>query len=259
MNKIKVSAVSFINSYPFIYGLENTPVKNKIELFLDTPAQCANKLLNNDVDIGLIPVSEIPKLKYNEIISDFCLGSKYNVRTVLLISQFPIREIKTIYLDEQSRTSNNLIKILTTKYWKINPEFKNPISDLQKIDFTKKIGVVVIGDKAFGIENNYKYKYDLADEWFNFTSLPFVFACWVANKKIESEFKENFSKSLEFGIKNITHLINSNYKNIKSVNNIDSYYRKNLDYNLDEKKKEAVKLFWNYLKKNKKSSEHGFC
>ena len=68
MTKIKISAVSYTNTLPFIYGLENSKIINHIELSKDIPSVCAKKLISNKVDIGLVPVAIIPKLNNYEII-----------------------------------------------------------------------------------------------------------------------------------------------------------------------------------------------
>ncbi len=247
MDKIKVSAVSFINTYPFIYGLENTSVINKIILSTDTPSDCAKKVIKNEADIGLIPITEIKKLNYSEIISDYCIASDNKARSVILISRQPIHKIKTIYLDSQSETSNNLVKILSKNFWETNPEFKNSWENNELMNLDINSAAVLIGDRTFKIQNEYPYIYDLAEEWNKFTNLPFVFACWVANKKISDSFKKEFIEGIEFGLKHILEIINTNYKGIKNIENIEEYYFNNMNYRLDEKKRKAMRLFFNYL------------
>ena len=63
--------------------------------------------------------------------------------------------------------------------------------------------VVLIGDQCFEFENSFRYKIDLAGEWKKFSGLPFVFACWTANKKLDDEFIKEFNKALQLGVKNI--------------------------------------------------------
>ena len=75
---IKISAVSYLNTIPFIYGIDNTSILNQIDLYLDSPVMCANKLVNGDVDIGLIPAVSFSKVPNAEIISDYCIGSDGN-------------------------------------------------------------------------------------------------------------------------------------------------------------------------------------
>src|SRR5262245_24497557 len=121
--KIKVSAVSYLNSKPFIYGLEHSEVKNEIDLQLDVPSTCAAKLFEDKVDLGLVPVAVLPDLDEYHIITDYCIGADGEVGSVLLLSEVPLNEIKTILLDYQSMTSVVLVQILADKFWKIQPSW----------------------------------------------------------------------------------------------------------------------------------------
>src|SRR2546428_3316192 len=120
LNKIKISAVSYTNTKPFLYGIEQSGIltKNIIDLSLDIPADCAEKVIDGRADVGLIPVAALLKLPYYEIISDYCIGANGAVNSVFLFSTKPINEVKTIRLDTESRTSNNLAKLLIINYWK---------------------------------------------------------------------------------------------------------------------------------------------
>ncbi|MEO8795423.1 MAG: MqnA/MqnD/SBP family protein, partial [Daejeonella sp.] len=122
MNKIKISAVSYTNTKPFVYGITNSPIIDKVDLSLDIPSTCANKLIDNQVDIGLVPVAALLRIPNYQIITDYCIGADGPVHSVFIFSEKPIAEIKTIRLDEQSRTSNNLALVLLKNYWKSSPE-----------------------------------------------------------------------------------------------------------------------------------------
>jgi len=166
-----------------------------------------------------------------------------------LLSQHPVSDITTIYLDYKSKTSNNLVKIISENYWKVSPAFKNSVENYELINFKNNNAAVVIGDKAFNVKHNYPYVYDLAEEWYNFTRLPFVFACWVANKEIAPDFKIEFNNSLKYGIEHVTELVKSNYKGVKKNKNIEAYYKQNISYVLDKHKRQAMELFFEYLEK----------
>lgn len=108
MKKIRISAVKYANTYPFIFGLKDSGFDKKIILDTDHPAECAYKLITNRADIGLIPVAALPQLKEYHIISDYCIGSNGDVRTVMLLSNSRFEKISTIYLDYRSLTSVKL-------------------------------------------------------------------------------------------------------------------------------------------------------
>ena len=253
MNKIKVSAVSYLNTLPFIYGLEHSEIINQIDLQLDMPADCAKKLLDNKVDIGLVPVAIIPQLKENYIISDYCIGAEGKVNSVLLLSDVPLSEIKEIQLDYQSKTSVNLVQVLAKKHWKINPKWVNATPG-----FEGKIGGttagVIIGDRTFNLKKEYQYQYDLAEEWVNMTGLPFVFACWVANKKMSSNFITQFNEALQLGLAQIAKAIEMQQNGSVSTERLSRYLTIDISYQLDDKKKQAITLFHNYIQQREKAN-----
>ena len=244
MDKIRISAVKYANTYPFIYGLKESGFDKKVILETDHPADCAAKLISGKVDIGLIPVAALPLLKEYYIISDYCIGSNGNVRTVMLLSNCPFKEIRSIYLDYRSCSSVNLAKVLARNSWR--REF-NWINTSEGFDF-RNIGpyeaVVLIGDQCFEFERSFRYKLDLAMEWKEFSGLPFVFACWTANKPIENEFVKEFNKALQLGVNNIDAVV----KKIGKAGTITgkilrTYLIDNIDYNFNHEKKTGLKLF----------------
>jgi chorismate dehydratase len=247
MNKIKISVVSYLNSKPFIYGLEHSDLLNEIDLQLDIPSVCASKLMNGTVDLGLIPSAAIPRINDSKIISDYCIGAVGKVASVMLYSEVPLLEIRTVLLDYQSNTSVNLVRILAKHFWKISPEWKDTSADYEN-NIKDTTAAVIIGDRTFGLDGKYKYSYDLAEEWQKFTGLPFVFACWVANKKLPEVFINKFNSALKFGLDNRETLIDNLRKQNEYNTDIKEYLTRNIDYNLDKKKREALKLFLEYIK-----------
>ncbi len=218
----------------------------KIELSLDTPAQCANKLINNEADVGLVPVASISEINKQRIISDFCIGADGAVKTVLLLSNHPLAKINTIYLDAESRTSVKLVRVLATRFWKREFTWK-PITEFQG-NRQKPAGHVLIGDKTFVEIQKHKISIDLAEEWKKFTGLPFVFACWVANKELPEEFIRDFNKSMKFGTKNIDAVVQTFQNGLINKPELKDYLEHSISYNLDETKKEAMELFLGYAK-----------
>lgn len=209
----------------------------QIDLSLDIPSDCAYKLINNQVDIGLVPVAALLDIPNYSIISNYCIGANGPVDSVFIFSDKPIEEINTIALDIQSRTSNNLAKVLLKNYWRLNPDMVlNETAD----------AFVQIGDRTFGKKNDYAFSYDLAEEWEKFSGLPFVFAVWAANKKISDRFILDFNKALKYGLDNRLDVI----KTIPPRNNFDigEYLMNKIDYKLDNRKLEALKMFHQLIK-----------
>ncbi len=248
MKKIKISAVSYLNSKPFIYGLQHSGIISNINLSLDIPSVCAQKLIDNTVDIGLIPVAAIPQLKEHYIISNYCIGALKKVSSVMLYSEVPLNSIEKVLLDYQSRTSVMLVRILAENFWKISPQWIKAETGFE--DHIKgSTAAVIIGDRTFGLENKYPYAYDLAEEWEKFTHLPFVFACWVANKKLPAEFIGQFNSALKAGLDSRSVLIKEINSSGSYRVDVESYLRDKISYTLDQRKKQALELFLEYVNK----------
>lgn len=250
MSKIKISAVKYANTYPFIYGLMESGFEKKAILETDHPADCAAKLISGKVDIGLIPVAALPLVKEYHIISDFCIGANGNVRTVLLLCNSPFEEIKNIYLDYRSLSSINLTKVLAKNYWKREFKWVNTSKGFDFLNIGSDEAVILIGDQCFEYENNYRYKIDLAGEWVKFSGLPFVFACWTANKFMESSFIKEFNDALYMGVKNIDAVVEK-FGQTGVINGVilKNYLTNNIDFNFDEEKKKGLKLFLDLMRK----------
>ncbi len=245
--KIKLSVVSYFNSKPFIHALYRSSICNEIDLSLDTPSDCAAKLLDGRVDIGLVPVAIIPELKDARIVSDFCIAADGEVGSVLLLSQSPIEKIKEIYLDYQSRTSIHLIKILAKYLWKIDVKWIQAFPGYEK-KIKEETAGLIIGDRALLAQSEFTFSYDLAGEWKKLTSLPFVFACWVANKKIDSEFLSRLNMALSNVHESIEEVVADVQSTLLSPTLSEKYLRENIHYVLDASKKEGLALFLKYLK-----------
>lgn len=239
-SKIRIAAVSYLNTLPLLYGIKHSDVINTINLQVDYPSKIAQWLIEGQVDMALIPVATIPQLKESYIVSNYGIAADGAVASVCLFSNLPVQEIKTVILDYQSRTSNELVRVLLRDYWKITPaiiysqkEYRHQIKG--------DTAAVVIGDRAFEQKMISNYCYDLAEAWKAMTGLPFVFAAWVSNKKLPAEFIKAFNKANAFGTEHISDVI----KTIDNKLGIDlqSYYLKNIRYFLDEDKKKALKKF----------------
>jgi chorismate dehydratase len=245
VEKIKISAVSYTNSKPFIYGIQHTDIINKIDLSLDIPADCAQKVIDNSVDVGLIPVAATINMPYWDIVADYCIGANGAVNSVFIFSNCEIHQIKRLQLDPESRTSNNLARVLLKNYWKVDPKLITRASDYSLSD-DYETAFVQIGDRTFGKKEKFAFAYDLAGEWKNFTDLPFVFAAWIANKPIPQEFINEFNASLKYGLQHREAL----FKEIPTRSDFDihDYLMNKIEFELTQSKKEALHLFLKYIK-----------
>ncbi|HPH22640.1 MAG TPA: menaquinone biosynthesis protein [Chitinophagaceae bacterium] len=243
MKKIKVGAVSYKNTKPLLYGIKRSGLMEKIELIEDYPSNIATQLLNNQIDIGLVPVAIIPKLQEAYIVSNYCIGATEPVTSVCLFSEVELDKIETVLLDYQSKTSVNLCKILLKNYWKKEVIFLDAGADFRN-EIKGTTAGVVIGDRALEQQKISLFVYDLAEEWIAFTGLPFVFAAWVSNKVLPKDFVDEFNAANAFGLQHIDEVV---AENPFSLYDLKKYYTQNISYLLDEEKKKGLKLFLDYL------------
>jgi len=247
LEKVKISIVSYLNTIPLVFGIENNEsFLEQIKLHQDIPSECARKLIDGEVDLGLIPVAAIPKLKEAHVISDYCIGAVGKVKSVLLVSDVPLEEIESIYLDYHSRTSVNLCKVLCKELWNITPTFIAGKAGFENQIAGTTAGVI-IGDRTFHLEKEYTYQFDLAEEWQKLTGLPFVFAAWVSNKKLSTEFIAEFNKVLRDGLLQLDTSVEKSAQNMISKEVLKEYLTTYIDFDFNQQKREAMNLFLSKL------------
>ena len=238
--KHSVSIVNYYNTTPFLYGINHSGFKSQINLELDIPSVCAQKLKSKQVEIGLVPVAILPELESYQIITDYCIGAIGKVDSVKLFSERPLHELTHILLDYQSKTSVTLVQVLNKHFWKKNIQFVNASEGFEN-QISRTTGAVIIGDRTFGL-TSHPYQYDLAEEWQNFTGLPFVFACWVSNVTLEDNFINVFNNALSYGVNHIEESVKEKPNHALGDKALD-YLKNKISYNFDTDKRKALQKF----------------
>jgi chorismate dehydratase len=229
----RIGAVSYLNTRPFLQGIEQSGLIEQIDLVKAYPSQLAQSLIDDTIDIGLVPVAIIPLLKEPYFISDYCIGAEQEVASVAIFSDVPIDQIEKVYLDHQSRTSVELARLMMKLYWEKEVEWIEADPDyIEKIGGTT--AGVIIGDRA------------LATAWKKYTGLPFVFATWVANKPIPEDFKKQFDAANAFGLNHLDEVI-AGIGQEEMIYDLKKYYTENISYTFTEEKKKGLDLFLKLL------------
>lgn len=243
-NRIKVGAVSYLNTKPLLYGLQKLPISAGMDLMVDYPAKIADQLANGTIDLGLVPVALLPNLPSWHIQSSYCIGAKGKVGSVAILSEVPIDEIEIVLLDYQSRSSVALARILLRNFWNSSAI----LLDAQTAGFEQLIrgttSAVVIGDRVFERKHQFAYEYDLADAWLQFTGLPFVFAAWVSKRPLPLGFISDFDAANQLGLDNIEEVIATN---VSPYYDLRTYYLTNIQYHLDDEMKRGMEKFLQLL------------
>ncbi len=238
---MRVVAVEYLNTLPLIYGIRRVASPELHDaLTLVPPAQCAELAREGECDIALIPVGALSEIPNAKVITSYCLSTSGPVDTVALLSNSELSEIKTIYKDSHSRTSVKLCEVLCRELWGITPEFKQGLPE--GVDMGEAI--VAIGDKVFEIESKFNHKLDLGEEWMRLTSLPFVFAVWVALTPEGCAKAEELNRALKYGVEHIEEALDCHTAPDDPLRPRNLHYlSSSMEYDLTESKVKAMELF----------------
>lgn len=223
-------------------GLKKFDGQSKYRISQDIPSVCAEKLIKNEADIGLIPVAMIASLPESHIVTSCCIAADGAVDSVVLVSHQPLSEIHEVILDTESRTSVMLARILAREWWQIQPKW---VAQKASDDFSDPLhtkAAVMIGDKALRYKSLYPYCYDLAEEWKKFTGLPFVFAAWVSNKEISAEDIRTLELAFKDGLNRRDELL-LQLKEEYPGTDLRNYLYEKIRYHLGEKEWQGLRLF----------------
>ncbi len=241
----KVSVVQYLNTVPLIWGMLNGEQKAKYDLDFTIPASCAEAVRHGEVDIGIIPSIEYQRIEGLQVMPGLSIASKGKVKSVLLFSKVPIEKVRTIALDNSSRTSAALLMILMRKFYSRAVDYKPSEPKLTGM-LESADAALVIGDPALLYDGGIPEVYDLAEEWKKFTGLPFVFAVWAGRTEAKiGRFHEDFEASRAFGMAHVDEIAREYAPKLKMrPEEVRVYLTENIDYSLDEENCRGLQLFY---------------
>ena len=251
MNRIRIDAVSYLNTKPLVYGLDQ--YSDEFDLVYDLPSRLADSLSVDELDVGLIPVIEAISNPTYTVVSDACIACRGPVLSVKLFGRVPPESIKTLALDEGSRTSAALSRIILKQQFSVEPELeKLPINRPWRD--SKSDEVLVIGDRAIkGFEpdnHEFEFVWDLGEYWNQWTGLPFVFAVWAARPGVGLERIENvLNAARDSGLGALDEICNS-YRGMYDMefDQCHQYLAESLHFKLGQQEKAGLELYFRYLK-----------
>lgn len=242
MPELRLSVVQYLNTVPLIWGMLHGEQRGKFDLQLTVPSGCADAVTQGQADVGIVPSIEFQRIENVKILPGMSIASKGEVKSVLLLSTMRLDKVQTVALDESSRTSAALVRILMQKFYgrnvRFSPAAPEPADMLSRAD-----AALLIGDPALVYQGPADV-YDLAREWRKFTGLPFVFAVWMGRGNL-SPYVADFAASLEFGLAHVDDIA-SEYAPRLGITppDVKVYLTQNIEYSLDEENQKGLKLFY---------------
>ena len=249
MNPLRVGAVSYLNTKPLVHGLEH--YADEIDLQFDLPSRLADRLKSGDLDVALIPSIEAIANPDYTIVSDACIGCRGPVWSVKLLSRVPGREIKSLSLDEGSRTSRVLGRIILNEQFGVLPE-------LHQLPMTKSWqevstdAVLIIGDRAMTITTpEFPYVWDLGETWNQWTGLPFVFALWASRNPSDlNRLGSILSNARDQGVSSVDEISKTCAASYGLTTDLCRDYLANkLHFQLGTDEKKGLELYFQYAAK----------
>src|ERR1700758_1482140 len=178
MRRLRISAISYLNTAPLMWDFEHGEAGRKFDISYTVPSGCARALAEGTADIGISPAAADAEIPGLPVLPDVAIASRREVRSILLVSRVPIDQVRTVALDTSSVTSVALAKILFEKWLGGGRTFTTMAPDIEKMLAEHDAGLV-IGDPALKVDRKRFQALDLAEEWIRYTGKPFVFAFWA--------------------------------------------------------------------------------
>ncbi len=245
--RLKIGAVSYLNTKPLVEGM-NDESSGEYEVSFDLPSRLADRLSAGQLDVALIPVVEAIASPEYTIVSDACIACRGPVWSVKLMSKVPGTEIKSLALDEGSRTSCALTRVLLDRKFQVRPECE-PLAMAQDWRSSSTDATLIIGDRAMNAcSPEFPFVWDLGEEWNQWTGNPFVFAVWAARPGSDLRaLKQILTGSRDLGLKNIEKIATEHAADYGLTNDeCLKYLNEHLHFVLGAKEKSGMDLFFQY-------------
>ncbi|MFN5756430.1 MAG: menaquinone biosynthetic enzyme MqnA/MqnD family protein [Planctomycetia bacterium] len=244
---MRVGAVQYLNTKPLVHGL----AAFGLDVSFDLPSRLADRLANGQLDVALIPSIELFRGAGYRVVSDACIGCRGPVMSVRLFFRTQPGRVTRLAVDEGSRTSATLARVLLAERFGIRPAIE-PLPIGAGLDDTSADAVLLIGDRAIGSHRgSFQLVWDLGDEWCRWQGLPFVFAVWAARADVSADDLAEIEPLLAAAR-------NAGKANLAAIASVEaaahgltvpqclSYLRDNLHYDLGPREREALSAFYGH-------------
>lgn len=240
---MRVAGIRYINALPLIYGLRKDP---SVDLTLDAPSVCYQKLISGDVDVALIPVFGTQINPEIRAVKGLGIAAFNRTASVYLFATKPLDRVQSVVTDPGSISSATLVRIILRGKYNNLPRFApGVISNIHEA-LRLHDAALIIGDNAILTEKTDYDHYDLATEWYSMTQLPFVFAVWASMRILTDAEKETLKNSYIAGTQNWPEVIAEAEKQISvSGDFLKKYYNDYLHFQLSRSDYEGLLKFLN--------------
>jgi chorismate dehydratase len=242
---LRISGLDGLNAAPLQWGLDAGPGGDAV-LTLRSPAASAAALAQGDADVALIPSIQLAQMAGVSIVPGLCVAARRHVRSVILLSRGAPEDLRTVAVDETSRTSVALLRILLARRFGTTPRFV-PAPPDPAVMMAGADGALLIADAALRAPSGRWQSHDLAELWFQWTGLPFVFAIWAARPGVATEQVEPLlRRAREAGLRALPQLVAEHASRDGNPGGpeLTAYLGELLHYSLGPAEEESLRLFF---------------
>jgi chorismate dehydratase len=256
-NRLRVCAVSYLNTTPLVWGMLHGPQQGLFELDFRVPAVCADEVASGKADIGIVPSFELVRQEL-DVIPGVGIACRGPVRSILLVTSREPGEIRTLAADSSSRTSVQLARIILERRYGSTPEIVPHRPDLEAM-LRMADAALIIGDPALAVApaGLAGHVYDLGQEWVELTGLPMVFAVWAGRKGVVTpEVAEAFRESCRYGCSRIEEIVAAEAPRRNfPLPLVREYLTRHIVHELTAREYEGMELFLRYAREGVRGSE----
>ncbi len=242
MSDLRISAVSFLNTAPLVWGLTHGPLEGRAEIWFEVPSACAASVAGGVADIGIIPVIEMARQGLPAV-PGLGIASDGDVRSIFVVSHVPAEEIRSLALDTSSRTSVGLAKVILEQKYGVQPRTIPYPPNVDKM-LTLADAALVIGDPALRLAPQQEgyFVYDLGREWTAMTGLPMVYAMWAGRGAEEAA--DLMHESYAYGKERIDEIVASEAEPRRIPASLArEYLTRNIVFELGERHMQGLELY----------------
>src|SRR5689334_10523199 len=232
----RLAASSYLNSAPLIWSFLKGSKRGRVDFVEAVPSRCAALLAQAEVEGALVPVIEYQRITGGALVADVCVGSQKEVLSVVLVSKdTELEHVRSVALDESSRTSATLVKIIFREFLDHEPAWTVRSPDLEEM-LERNDAALIIGDPGMTFPRAGLKVWDLASLWRKYTGLGFVFAMWmVRDDAIEKARRVDFASARDEGVAQVEEIIESYQQKIPmSLNELRKYLTENIAFHVDD-------------------------
>lgn len=248
----RLAASSYLNSAPLIWSFLNGSHRGTVDFVEAVPSRCARLLSESAVEGALIPVIEYQRIAGGFLVPNVCVGSQKEVLSVVLVSKDKTLDtINSIALDESSRTSATLVKVIFREFLGREPEWTTSAPNIQEM-LDNYDAALIIGDPGMGFRRRGLNVWDMAGLWKQHTGLGFVFAMWmVRDEALERARLVDFAGARDEGVAHIEEIVQSYQDKIPMpVGELRNYLTENIVFDVDEQMEKGLRLYFELASKH---------